>query len=261
MSGPQTTDEHACLDGVFDGAVNLRPVSALRAGSRRIRPGALFRSGMTHQIAPAALAELRSRIDLRAVIDLRTERELTRGLAPFADAGIVHHHAPMEDPLDRDPGQRVRRVLLFRNGEWDWATVYVRIAQASGPSVRRAFELVAGAAEVPLVIHCAAGRDRTGLTIALLLAALGVDREAIADDYTRSGPALIPHVDRFFRAAPTPNHGLTRDEAIRLLDTDRADMLRFLAKLDEELGGVEAYLDSIGVDDGLRTALRARLLE
>lgn len=252
------------LDVELEGAVNFREVTTVvvDGGRRRLRRGLLYRSGATHRMAPAVLEHLARDRGVRSVIDLRTEFEVVNvGRAPFEAAGITHYHAPMQDPADRNREARAERLEQFRTGRFDWAACYLRVAGAHHDQLRRAFELAAGAAEAAIVVHCAAGRDRTGVTIALLLAALGADPDDIADDYHLSGERLVRHVELFMKPYNGDPSRLTREEVVRLLDTERASMVRFLDGLAEAYGSIAAYLATIGVGEALITSLRERFLE
>lgn len=253
-------EEPLVLDATIEGAINFRAVGPLPcAGGATLAPGRLFRSGMTHRIGPAGLRRLAGEHGIRSVIDLRTDEERQRfGVAPFADAGIALHTLPMEDPADREAAFRQEKVRAFRAGTWDWVAVYRRMVGTSRDSLARALALIAGEAELPAVIHCAAGRDRTGITVALVLAALGVPRERIADDYARSGAYLVAQVDAFLPKG-APHFPLSRAEMERVLSTDRQDILGFLAAEEAAHGSLDALLTAVGLDPPARSRLRARL--
>ncbi len=114
--------------------------------------------------------------------------------------------------------------------------------------------------EGPLMFHCMGGKDRTGMTAALLLSCLGVDRETVLDDYELtsrySGPDRIPHVVDLFVSG-----GIAREAAIGILSTPRWTMENALDRLDSTFGGIEAYLRGFGeMDQRTIESLRSRLL-
>jgi protein-tyrosine phosphatase len=256
---PQTAPALSCLDAEIEGAVNLRDLGGLPAPGGVLRPGRLYRAGITHRISPAGLRLLAGRYGLRTVIDLRTADELAAGLAAWHDAGIDHLHVPV---LLRTEGANEalrQRSAAFRSGSVDWSALYVQMLNAGAPAFRRVFATVARSEALPAVFHCAGGRDRTGLVAALLLAALGVEDEVIAADYARTGALLRPHVDLF--ATELDRLALSRDEMLRLLETKEEAMLGLLRALREQHGTPAAYLETIGVAaadvDALRVALVA----
>jgi protein-tyrosine phosphatase len=104
------------------------------------------------------------------------------------------------------------------------------------------------------------GKDRTGMTAALLLSCLGIDRESVLDDYQLtsrySGPDQIPHVVDLF-----VSEGIAREAAIGILNTPRWAMENALDRLDSTYGGIEAYLCGLGgMDRTTIESLRSRLL-
>jgi len=152
-----------------------------------------------------------------------------------------------------------RQAETVRRGTVDWAAVYARMLSAGAPAFRQVFAAVTRPDALPAVVHCAGGRDRTGLVAALLLAALGVADDVIAGDYARTGALLRPHVDRF--VAQQERMAFTRDDMLRLLETTEEPMLRVLLGLREQYGSPAGYLESIGVEAATVTVLRAGLVE
>jgi protein-tyrosine phosphatase len=111
------------------------------------------------------------------------------------------------------------------------------------------------------VVHCAGGKDRTGLAAALLLSWLGVDRKIVLDDYELTGRTQTPErhreiLDRFVSA------GMSHDAAVALLAAPRWVMAEALDVVDDEYGGVEAYLRGpAAMSVETLDALRLQLLE
>jgi protein-tyrosine phosphatase len=112
---------------------------------------------------------------------------------------------------------------------------------------------------LPAVIHCTAGRDRTGVVAALLLAVLGVADAEIARDYALSGAYLRPHLPRFARLAEQA--GIDAERLARALDTSEEAMAACLAYLRARYGSAEAYLRAAGVSAERLHRLRTLLLE
>ena len=94
-------------------------------------------------------------------------------------------------------------------------------------------------------MHCAGGRDRTGLLVALLLDAAGVPRHAIADDHARSDESFAPYNDAWFAAAPTEEE---RGRRMRVAVPAGRTMLDVLDDVDRLYGGPSAYLDTTSLD-------------
>lgn len=238
----------AHLDAHIEGAVNFRDLGGLRVGAGMVRHGLVFRSGMTHHITETGVETLAKQFGLRTIIDLRSVPELEEdGLPPVAVTGIRHLHTPVFSTLNLSPEVQAERNREMREGRFDWAASYQRMVTESPDAFRRIFALFADEANHPLVFHCTAGRDRTGVTAALLLSLLGVSHEDIAEDYHRTGPILQSHADRFIK--PGRRMELTPEQMSRLLMTTADAMRGFLMWLSLEHGGAEGYLHSAGLSE------------
>jgi protein-tyrosine phosphatase len=205
---------------VWDGCVNVRDLGGLpleHGGETRF--GVVVRAdsirGLTDQGWRALLD-----YGVRSVIDLRSDREA----AEDPDASV-----PV--PVERVP---------IPPGEWpsSMREAYLEHLTGSRAQFSRAAELVA-AAEEPVVVHCAGGRDRTGLLVALLLDAVGVPRETIAEDHARSDESFAPYNDAWFAAAPTEEE---RRRRMRVAVPAGRTMIDVLADVDRRYGGPAGYL-------------------
>lgn len=211
--------------------------------------GRLYRSDALHRLDRAGrrrIRELRIRqvIDLRSTIDRRIGgRDRLRG------TGAEH----VSVPIDGAP----RRVDL---GSVTLAEVY-RVILARHQQVLGAVIRMIAAADGPVLVHCTAGKDRTGLVVALTLAALDVDRSVIVADYAASAANLAGEwAERMVRKAQRFRVQLTGDLLIILASSPSEVLGEAFDWLDSEYGGVTAYLDAVGVDTDVRAALRKKLL-
>jgi len=252
--------EPRCLDADIEGAVNFRDLGGYRTVDGRVlRGGRVFRCGMMHHISPSGLASLRDHFRVRTVVDLRNDRELTDdGVSPFEEYGIDWRNVPIGGETVMTPEERKERSRAYAENRVDWSESYIAMAGRASAAFRTFFELAASAERSPLVFHCTGGRDRTGVATALLLSALGVDDETIAQDYALTGGLLQPHVDLFGRQMESL--GMTRESWSRLLETSADSMRRFLIWLREEHRGPEGYLRAAGVPGAAFEAARAHLL-
>ena len=259
MTNTQTTDPK-CLDADIEGAVNFRGLGGYRTQDGLVvRPGRVFRCGMMHHISPGGLVTLRDTLGLRTVVDLRNAEELSAdGCSPFEEYGIDWRSVPIGGETVTTPEQRQERFEALAAGQVDWSKSYVQMSGRASGAFRTFFELAADPAHAPLVFHCTGGRDRTGVAAALLLSSLGVDDETIARDYSLTGGLLQPHIDRFARQMESL--GMTRESWAALLETPAGAMRRFLAWLQEEYGGAEAYLRQAGVPTSAFEAATKHLL-
>jgi protein-tyrosine phosphatase len=157
------------------GTYNFRDVGGLPALSGRVRDGVLFRSDGLHRLGEAGRAQLRD-LGVGIIIDLRDENEA----------------AVMPDDLDGLDVEVLRLPVFEGSGASQGAggisldALYERIVTQHAPIVVSALREISGSGERAIVVHCTAGKDRTGVVVALALMAVGVDREAVVDDYART---------------------------------------------------------------------------
>jgi protein tyrosine/serine phosphatase len=122
--------------------------------------------------------------------------------------------------------------------------------------VAAAVRAVANAPAGGIVIHCAGGKDRTGLLTAFLLHLAGVAEEDIASDYALSEERLRPRHEQWFAAADTEEE---LERLRRIAQTPAASMAGVFAELEHRYGGVESYLRGAGVTDEELDLVRMRL--
>lgn len=248
------------LDEHVEGAVNFRDLGGYRAGGWRVRRGRVYRAGMTHHLSSTGLRALRDRYGIRTVIDLRSDEELRDdGVAPFHEAGIRHVHTPVFASLNVSQETRQVQLTAMQEGRYDWVASYRRMITEGGAAFRRSFGLLAQPEALPLVFHCTGGRDRTGVTAALLLSILGVAPDQVAHDYALTGTFLRPHIHRFGR--PGQRMQIAPDAMARVLETSAESMTGFLTWLDGVHGSAEGYLLGLGITAEQIAAIRSTLVE
>ena len=247
----------------LDGAQNFRDLGGYpAAGGGRVRWGRLFRSDSLSALSDADLARL-ERIGLRLVCDFRGDAEVEdepnrlAGRTPFE-----YWRQPLGD-RSVQPAEWRRRFEAGDFGELDasWLTRSYRgmiddCAAELGAVLRR----LAHAGALPAVLHCTAGKDRTGVAAALLLLLLGVPRELVLEDYALTGLYTgdrIRAAERFFRG-----RGIEPTQVRALLGSEPATLAAALDHLDAAHGGAERWArERAGLTDAERDALRGALLE
>jgi protein-tyrosine phosphatase len=222
------------------GALNFRDLGGLPVGpDRRTRHGVLFRSDTLQALTDDDVALLVDRVGLEAVIDLRVGAEaVEQGRGPLVARDITYLNAPLREaaPNDEPPS---RQALLFSLQHLEAPTSVLG-------SVVRAAAAFAGR---PTVVHCAAGKDRTGLVVVLLLALAGVDRAAIVADYLASGPNMSAVMERFATWPRYRAHMAT--VAPELYMAHEATVHGVLDALDARYGGVHGWATARGIDAAL----------
>lgn len=239
--------------------LNFRSLAGTTAqDGRRLRPGRLFRAGHIADL-PESLADALRLAGLTHVCDLRSAGEQAREPSGLVAAGFVAAMAaPAGDPtlalrVVGDPCARpqdVRSAMLST-----YAAMPEDFAPALAQVMHAAIEGTGG-----LMVQCAIGKDRTGIAIALLLAALGIPRPAIMADYTASNAAR----SAMFSALAARNAGRTPPPDTMLaplLAADPTYLAAFWDRLDTDWGGEAGYLvRACGLGSDAIGALRARWL-
>ncbi len=228
----------------LDQLANLRDVAA---ADPRLRSGALWRSAAP-RVGDAVPAEVEG-WPPRTVVDLRSGLELHRDHPLLGEGTTVHSVALLDgvDIPDTGTGQRPALVEVYR-----WML-------RQGTGLVRALILVAEAPG-PTLVHCAAGKDRTGLVVALALRVVDVDREAVLADYALTTGAMPAVIAR--ELADTDRSGGWRLEDVprELLEAPVEALAEVLRLWDEHPGGVAGWVIAHGGDEHLVERLRARLL-
>lgn len=232
----------------WDGLLNVRDL-----GGHPTEDGGATRSGsIVRADSPRRLSDRgwESLVEhgVRTIVDLRWHSEL--------DA----------DPPRELPVEVVHIPLLGERGDSEDMTVvdaassqheaYLAMLERFRPNFAAALGAVAAAPEGGVLVHCQAGKDRTGLVVALLLRLAGVAPEAIAADYAASGPNLASVLDGWIDQAPTEEE---RQRRRRTSETPYEGMLEVLRELERRYGGARGYLLAGGASEEELERARARL--
>lgn len=230
------------------GAVNFRDTGGLPAGSGVTRGRVLYRSGNLASVRFPDGAESLRALGLRRIVDLRSDDEVQR--AP--SLGVGNEVAIQRVPLF------LGSVSSFFEEDLSLTTMYRAILDESAGGV---VEVVRGIlADQPVLVHCTVGKDRTGVTVALALAAAGVDEEAVIADYART-EALLPVARNreivAYLKAQHPGSKNLEDLATR---SPAPVMRALLADLNARYGAPAEYLRASGLDDAELAELKRVLV-
>jgi hypothetical protein len=234
------------------GAYNFRDLGGYRtADGRFTRWGRLFRSDTLHELTPADLDVLRD-LGLLSVIDLRTAAELERtgrGLLASEPVRYLHLSVIQEATGAQDAPQEAQENLAQR---------YLWYLDVGREALVEAITMVADGSNYPLVFHCAAGKDRTGVLAALVLDILGVERDVIVEDYVLTASRMDLILSRVQRE---PDASARISEIPQfLLRAEAATMETFLDLLAQHHGGGRAWALGAGVPQASLDALNAQLV-
>jgi protein-tyrosine phosphatase len=259
--------------GELSGAWNFRDV----AEETGVRPGRFFRSSELSHLDDAG-REAILQLGITDVADLRSAREVERhgpGLVPsgvevhllhFHEVSAVDGEAPHETAFQKMMGEKPDDEDIAVAARRFMTEEYLRFPTLGGAqrAVRQVLSLLAD--ERPVIAHCFAGKDRTGFTVATVLDAIGVDRDAVVADFLRSNdavPRLREQILTSIRDRTDTDEEVTFAEA-RLTDAVLGVQEEYLdasrRSIEQNYGSLQGYLEASGVPDGELARVRTALL-
>jgi len=229
------------------GALNFRDVGGLRAGAARTRGGVLYRSGNLARLDDAGVTALGA-LGIRRIIDLRADDEVLHSPSRIPGLDVETQRVPLF----------LGSVASFFEDDIGLDEMYRRlVADASSGMV----DVVRGiVTDQPVLVHCTVGKDRTGVTVALTLAAAGVDEDEVVADYARTEGLLSRKRNRRIITALRSAH----PNAVHLEDLatrSPAPVMRaLLDSIRDQHGSPAEYLLAHGLTDGELLELRRVLI-
>jgi protein-tyrosine phosphatase len=228
---------------------------------QRMRTGCLYRSGTLDDAKAADLRQLTT-IGLKTIVDLRAPREKKKEL-PRLD-GTCRIDVPIE--LENRVREKVQPLMTRRGAESEVIDIlkqmYRDLADEAWPQASELFKVLLNADAYPVLIHCRAGKDRTGFMCALIGHAIGLERAAIFQDYceTNNHFGLVsPRLERFMKIMSL---GKLQMENVRASLSAREEYLQAaFDQIDRNHGGMTAYLAKCGVTADEIETLRGLLVE
>lgn len=215
---------------ILSGARNVRDLGGYPAADNlRVRWGRLYRSAELNTLTAGDL-EILTGLGLKTIIDFRRPGEIEESpdLRPSSLVESIN--------LPIDPGSFTAYIRAFgarRPGGEVMAGLYRIMIRDFQEPLAEFLALAAEPERGPLLFHCAAGKDRTGIAAALLLAALGVDREIIFQDYLLSNPGLGDKYDHLLKTQP---------ELAPAVVVDASYLAAAFEVIDQEFGGLDEFL-------------------
>jgi protein-tyrosine phosphatase len=248
------TDIQRCVD--FEGAHNFRDLGGYdsRFGGAT-RWGRVFRAGSLDRMTADDLDRLGT-LEVDTVVDLRNGDERERAPDPVGSL-----HIPiMGSFMSKRERPDFRALVEHDHGVAFMRDMNLGLLEHASNEIGQVFGVLAGTAGRPVVFHCTAGKDRTGLVAALLLEVLGVDRETVLDDFQLTeryaGPREESHGWRRMI-----EFGVAPEAAAGAFGAPRPMMSDVLDVLDARYGGAECYLvDQARVTPDTLANLRDHLL-
>ena len=241
-------------DLAWEGLLNVRDLGGHPTEDRgETRYGAVIRADSVRRLTDAGWAAV---VDygVKTIVDLRTDEELEAD--PPAELPVrVVHVATLEEDADVF-AQADQASDTAPDNSMATKEVYLIFLERFAANFARAVAEVAHAEEGGVVVHCAGGKDRTGLVTAMLLRLAGVGIEEIAADYALSEERLRPRHDIWLAEAATEAE---KARIRRIAATPAEAMIHVLDELERRYGSVEDYLRAAGLSDEDLARARARL--
>ena len=260
---PSADERHIPLHG----AVNFRDVGGLDAANgKKVRRGLLFRSDALARLTDADLRVV-DRLGLRTIIDLRTAPERASGPDRLpASSGLRCVHLPMRDPATPDSRMRLLVWLVRHGPSADFAAIlkqqYTAFAFHCTESVGALLHLIAEPANLPALVHCNAGKDRTGFAMAVVLLSLGVCVQDVIADHVSTNEFLRPLIPRYVKTLRWFSLGRVGAQQILPMLEARADQIEHVVgQICDKHGSIEDWMQqACGVDLDIQRRIADQLL-
>jgi len=249
----------------MQGTPNFRDFGGYPTGDgRRVKWGYLFRSGQLSNLSDQDL-DLLGSLNIDLVCDFRRAEEQTGDPSRLPGA-----RPPRVASLPIVPGSNARffeqadpEVVADRQAMFDFMLEINRdFVEDQAPTYARMFREILAVEDARFLVHCAAGKDRTGFAAAIILLALGVSRDWVMRDYMLTGRFFEPHreIDRLKNKYAM--HHMDAASILPMLEVHEDYLARALGAIDQNYPSVEAYLaEALAVGPEELARLRARYLE
>ena len=249
----------------LEGAVNVRDLGGLPTeDGRRTAGGRLLRADNLQELSPSDVAKLVRDIGVTTVVDLRSSNELkSEGPAPLdAVAGVRHAHHPMLPERGSNTDMIAEALLTMadrdksRYPDDPVCGHYLGYLEDRPDQIVAALRSIAHA-EGAALVHCAAGKDRTGVVVALALTVAGVRAQDVVDDYAASGERTDAIMGRLRRSRTYARDIDGKPAASHRVRAET--MAAFLEQMGSRYGGVARWLTDHGFGPEDQRLLRAKM--
>jgi protein-tyrosine phosphatase len=238
----------------LDGPANFRDLGGYETvHGRFVRTGCLFRSDSLSFMSDADIRHVLDVLGVRTVIDLRGHGEVSKFThGPLGSVGVQVAHIPIIDETRPPPDgwEDARGKPLD--------TLYLLMLDRFADRFIDVLRVIADADRQPLVFHCAAGKDRTGLVAMLVLGLLSVDPEVIATDYGMTDERMPFLLERHQARAAD---GAIAEVAEQHYAVDAVAMRAVIDHLISEYGSIEGYVLAHDLEPAAISSIRSSLLE
>lgn len=238
------------------GTWNFRDIGGIATANGPIRSGVVYRSAVLSQLAPASRSVL-EKFGVTDVFDLRGPLEIVRDGADQVPDSVSVTVAPFHPEEGEIPGREAQEGATPPTPS-DRALAYYAAMPIMVPAQNSVATLLRTVADGSgsVLVHCAAGKDRTGWTIATLLTAVGAHRDEVLADYLLSNNAIESL--RIWMQAQYGDSYLSDDG---ILGVQPSYLQAAWDSVERNFGSFDGYLGAIGIDDDVVRRLRGRLID
>ncbi len=231
-----------------------------------MRRGLLFRSGSLGRATDADLGELAA-LGIRTVIDLRTPLEQSR--SPDRKLGEQYIHIPIKTSMVNEDGplELMRSLLSGEIRRLDFAALaaqsYREMATIFRPEMSQVVRLAADPKNLPILIHCTAGKDRTGYACGLIQALIEVPRQVILWDYLRSNDLLGGYRGAMLRRLRIFTlFGAPRAKFLPVFEVRQAYLDAAFEQIERDFGTIQDYARTgLGLSEDVIRSLEGNLVD
>ncbi|CAO3697611.1 unnamed protein product [Rhizopus stolonifer] len=230
-----------------EGVKNFRDIGGwpLKDGSGYIRERIVFRCGHLVDVTPKGIQVL-ERLNVVAAFDFRSETEVERqGVMPPVK-GLIHYPSAMFTKADYSPEALATRWKGYFEGPTGFPKVYAVILEKGAEQYRKIFlhliENHSVTSTQSIIVHCTAGKDRTGIFGMLLLGLCGVDEEIIANEYALSNLGYWEPRHELEKKAEMLN--VRMDDVLMVMSAPYLAMKETIRQVKEKYGSIEGYVEN-----------------
>ncbi len=249
--------DHLSLRSVL----NFRDIGGIAiSGGKQFRKKLIFRSANPDNINRGDISRLHG-LGIRTIIDLRAPDE-SKNKRKKID-GIETISLPLD--FERVTRERLIPYFYRKNSHEIIAdisnSIYLEILDATVPLFRQLVEIILSPERIPVLIHCQAGKDRTGIICSLIHMSAGTGREEIIHDFMLSNEALIPYYRRKLMKRKILTLGFfPADRVLYAITVRQRNIESVMDRVEFYYGGIEGYLDHSGINMAQLDKLKERLV-
>ena len=245
----------------FKSVLNFRDIGGIVSeGNKLIKNGVVFRSANIDRISKSDIRKLH-KLNIKTIIDLRAQYERKKHFKTINNIEKVS----LSLDFEKTTREKLKPVLFKKNSEQIISDIsnslYLEILDAAQPTIKQILEILLSPDRCPILIHCQAGKDRTGIICALLQLALKADSQSIIGDYLKSNEALMPYFKKILTIRKILSFGFFPSDTILFAITLRQRNIEsILDRINNHYGGIEGYLNSSGISAVQLAKLREKLV-